>query len=129
MPALATVEKSPFKGFDLSGTYACTGRDAHDGDYKATVTLALDKNNSHANYGGYKFSMKAEGYGGYVGSAAASGNVLAITFANEDPSTKDFGTGIAKVTKAKGGKVKFEKFYYEPEYKGGSHGLETCVRS
>jgi hypothetical protein len=53
---------------------------------------------------------------------------MAIHFANTDPSTLDYGTGIARFTKGKGGKWSFSKFYYEPAYKGGNHGLETCTQ-
>lgn len=130
MPAAASSNLQPYKGLDLSGTYTCSGRDARDGDFKATVTLTLDKNNSHAAYAAYRFKMDADGYGLYTGSAAGSGNMLAITFANSDASKNDYGTGIAKVFKEKNGKLRFEKFYYEPEYKKeGSHGFESCTRN
>jgi hypothetical protein len=94
------------------------------------VILSLDRNNSHAAYAGYRFKMDADGYGLYSGSAAGSGSMLAITFANSDTSKNDYGTGIAKVIKGKNGKVRFEKFYYAPEYKKeGSHGFESCIRN
>ena len=38
-----------------------------------------------------------------------------------------FGTGIANFSKNKAGKWSFKKFYYEPEFKGGNFGIETCA--
>lgn len=123
----AADEAPRFTGADLSGVYDCTGRDAHDGEFKATVTLARDAKHSQARLAGYRYRMEVEGFGAYPGSAAADGDRLAITFANEDPVKKDYGTAIAKVTRAKD-KVTIEKFYYQPEYQGGNHGVETCIR-
>jgi hypothetical protein len=117
----------PFTGTDLSGVYDCTGRDAHDGAFKATVTLKLDDTNSTGKFGGYAYQMQVEGFGLYLGSAASEGNHLAITFANEDPAKEDYGTGIATVTRNKAG-IKLEKYYYQPQYESGNHGFETCVR-
>lgn len=125
----ANTSKAPpaFTGTDLSGVYSCTGRDAHDGAFKAIVTLKLDPKNSTGKFGGYAYQMQVEGFGLYLGSAASQGNQLAITFANEDPAKKDYGTGIATVTKTKSG-MKLEKFYYQPQYESGNHGFETCIR-
>lgn len=117
-----------FTGNDLSGTYDCTGKDAHDGAFKATVTLKLDPRNSPGRFAGYAYTMQVEGFGLYVGSAAAHGDHLAITFANQNPEKKDYGTGIATVQRTKSG-VKLEKYYFQPEYESGNHGFETCVRA
>ena len=46
----------------------------------------------------------------------------------QDPSSRDYGTGIATVKKDKNGKLGFRKYYYEPEFKGGNYGTEDCVR-
>ncbi|MDE1148723.1 MAG: hypothetical protein PW843_19285 [Azospirillaceae bacterium] len=118
-----------FTGRDLSGTYACTGKDGHEGAYTSTVTLERDKAQSHGHRAGYHFRMKVPNYGTYRGVATADGNVMAITFAHEDPATQDYGTGIAHVTKTADGKVRFDKFYYEEAYKGGNTGTESCVRN
>lgn len=126
--ACAASPDVPFSGPDLSGFYVCTGHDASDGDYKATVKLKLDRKHSHGPYGSYAFEMDADGYGIYPGAAATNGLDMAITFANRDPAKKDYGTGIAKVTLGPNGAVKFEKFYYQLEYKGGNSGVESCVR-
>ena len=114
-------------GADLSGTYDCTGQDAHDGAFKAKVTLARDPKHDKGVFAGYRYRMDVEGFGAYPGSAAADGDRLAITFANENVAKKDYGTAIARVTRANGG-VTIEKYYYQPEYHGGNHGMETCVR-
>ncbi|MBB6253411.1 hypothetical protein [Nitrospirillum iridis] len=120
---------APFTGRDLSGTYACTGVDGHEGAYTSTVTLEIDKAQAHGRRAGYRFRMEVPNYGTYRGVAAADGDRLAITFAHEDPATQDYGTGIAKVTTTKDGKARFDKFYYEEAYKGGNTGTESCVRN
>lgn len=113
---------------NYSGTYQCTGKDAHDGAYKAKVKLQLDKTQSPSPYAAYHFSMEVEGYGKYQGAAAGAGDMLSITFANEDAKTQDFGTGLAKVHRGDDGSISFDKFYYEADYKRGNHGTEHCVR-
>lgn len=127
VPALAAKPTEPFSGMDLSGVYACTGQDAHDGEFKATVTLKRNAQHSTGKFSGYAYQMQVEGFGLYLGSAAAQGKHLAITFANENPDKKDYGTGIATIVRAKSG-LTLEKFYFQPEYEGGNHGFETCVR-
>ena len=127
--AIAASDQKPFKGLDLSGEYTCTGDDQKDGKFEATMTLALDKAHSNETFAGYKFQLKAHDGTLYSGSATGDSANLAITFNNHDVSKKDFGTGIGKAVKNKSGKVQIEKFYYEPEYKGGDHGTETCVRT
>lgn len=113
---------------DFSGTYDCKGEDGHDGAYTSTVTLKLVREQSVGDYAAYDFEMKVPGYGTYPGHAAATGMNAAIYFANTDQTNKDFGTGIAKFSKKPSGKWQFSKFYYEPEYKGGNHGTESCVQ-
>jgi len=121
------VNAQSFTGTDLSGTYACIGKDKHEGDFKSKVTLTLNPAHSYDHYASYDFRMDVVGYGAYHGTAAADGDNMAVTFAHEDPSTKDYGTGIAKVHHEKG-KVRFTKFYFEEAYKGGSTGTETCIK-
>ena len=121
LPAAAAVP-------DFSGTYDCKGEDGHDGAYTSTVTLKWVKEQSLGDYAAYAFEMKVPGYGTYPGHAAATGMTAAIYFANTDQSNKDFGTGIAQFGKTPSGKWQFSKFYYEPDYKGGNHGTETCVQ-
>jgi hypothetical protein len=53
---------------------------------------------------------------------------MGVHFALTDQSTKDYGTGIATFAKGKKGKWVFEKYYYEPEFKGGNYGTERCVQ-
>lgn len=117
----------PFTGADYSGIYDCNGVDDHEGKYAGTVTLALIKSQSTANYGAYKFQLEVPGFGIYPGQAAANGTSMGIYFALTDPKPKDFGTGIATFTKNTQGKWTFEKYYFEPEFKGGNFGIETCV--
>jgi hypothetical protein len=119
--------QSSFTGADFSGIYNCTGQDDIEGSYKGKVTINLVKEKSTGEYGAYKFKLEVPGFGAYPGHAAAHGNNMAIYFANIDPSTKDFGTGIASFVKNKSGKWSFKKFYYEPEFKGGNFGIETCT--
>lgn len=68
------------------------------------------------------------GYGTYLGQAVAQGTQLAVHFALTDQSTKDYGTGIASFAKNDAGKWNFDKYYYEPEFKGGNFGTENCVQ-
>jgi hypothetical protein len=118
---------TPFTGNDYSGVYDCNGVDDHEGKYTGVVTLALVKSQSTGDYGAYRFTLEASGYGSYPGHAAANGNSMGIYFALTDPQPKDFGTGIATFTKTPQGKWSFKKYYYEPEFKGGNFGIETCV--
>lgn len=120
--------KSNFSGPNLSGTYSCEGDDAHEGKYTAKVTLQLIPEQSIDQNGAYSFQFDVPGYGAYPGHVATQGTTAAIYFANTDPSTKDFGTGIANFKKNSKGKWTFKKYYYQPQYKGGNHGFETCTQ-
>ena len=53
---------------------------------------------------------------------------VAIHFALNDQKTRDYGTALATVDIDVKGTIKFQKYYYEPEYKGGNYGTEECVR-
>lgn len=117
-----------FAGVDFSGIYDCKGDDSHEGPYTGTVTLELVRAQSTGPHGAYSFKLEVPGYGAYPGHAAARGKTMAIYFANTDPATKDFGTGIATFSKTKAGKWSFAKYYYEPEFKGGNYGMEVCVQ-
>ncbi len=126
--ANAANTRQAFVGQDYSGVYACTGNDAHEGKYTGTVTMTLDRNQSTGRYGAYSFKLEVPGFGVYLGQAVGEDGRLAIHFALSEPSTKDYGTGIATIHKGKDGKFSFNKFYYEPEYKGGNTGTETCAQ-
>lgn len=115
-----------FTGPDFSGRYDCRGDDRQEGPYTGTVTLELVREQSSGRYGAYRFQLEVPGYGAYPGHAAANGRQLAVHFANSDPATRDYGTGIASFSRGKGGKWRFSKYYFEPEYKGGNFGTETC---
>jgi hypothetical protein len=117
-----------FTGPDYSGVYECTGVDAHEGKYTGTVTMKLVPEQSVGNHGAYRFKLEVPGFGAYLGHAVSEGDKLAIYFALQDQSTRDYGTGIATIRKSKDGKWGFRKFYYEPEYKGGNTGTEECIR-
>ena len=119
--------KAPFAGPDFSGTYDCKGDDSHEGAYTSTVTLQLVRDQSIGRHGAYAFRMDVPGFGTYLGHAASNERMLAIHFALTDPLPKDYGTGIARVSKGPRGKWQFSKYYYEPEFKGGNHGTETCT--
>jgi hypothetical protein len=117
-----------FTGPDLSGTYSCSGDDAQEGPYTATATLELIPSQSVGAHGAYTFKLEVPGYGAYPGHAATQGTTAAIYFANTDPSTKDYGTGLATFKMNGKGKWVFRKYYYEPEFKGGNHGFERCTQ-
>lgn len=119
---------SAFTGTDYSGIYSCTGNDDHEGKYTGTVTLELVPAQSQKQYGAYKFKLEVPSYGIYLGQATAEGTHMAMHFALTDQSTKDYGTGIANFRKNKAGKWSFNKFYYEPEFKGGNFGTEECTQ-
>lgn len=112
---------------DFSGVYSCVGDDAHEGKYSGTVTMKLRPEYSKASYASYDFKLEVPEYGTYLGHAAANGYHVAMHFALQDQSTKDYGTGIAEMKKNPKGKWSFHKFYFEPEFKGGNTGLEDCV--
>ncbi|WP_349573583.1 hypothetical protein [Azotobacter salinestris] len=120
--------KSDFTGPDFSGTYDCTGDDSHEGQYTGTVTLELVRAQSFDQYGAYNFKLEVPGYGTYVGQAAAQGTHMGVYFALTDRSTRDYGTGIASLVRNEAGKWTFDKYYYEPEFKGGNFGTEKCVQ-
>ncbi|HWU83595.1 MAG TPA: hypothetical protein VN063_08905 [Methylophilaceae bacterium] len=121
------AQAAPFTGQDFSGIYQCTGDDAHEGKYTGTVTMKLKPEHSHGPYASYDFKLEVPGYGAYLGHAAANGNHVAMHFALQDQSTKDYGTGIATIKKNRQGKLGFHKFYFEPEFKGGNTGVEDCA--
>ena len=124
---LSANAQTTFTGADFSGIYDCTGHDNSEGAYTGKVTIKLVKEKSAGEYGAYQFKLEVPGFGTYPGHAAARDLNMAIYFANTVASTKDFGTGIASFSKNKTGKWTFKKFYYEPEFKGGNFGIETCT--
>jgi hypothetical protein len=126
--ALAAKELQAKTYQDYSGVYTCTGDDAHEGKYTGTVTMTLKPEHSHDSYASYDFKLVVPEYGTYLGHAAANGNNVAMHFALQDQATKDYGTGIAKMTKNAKGQWSFHKFYFEPEFKGGNTGLEDCIK-
>jgi len=127
LAAACAHAQSAYTGPDYSGTYQCTGKDKADGDFTGKVTLTLNRKQSTGGYGAYDFTLEAPPFGKYVGEAAAQGRQMAMRFANTDQKDKDYGTGIATFSRAKG-KWKFSSYYYEPEYKGGNYGTEECVQ-
>jgi len=112
---------------DFSGVYNCVGDDTHEGKYTGVVTMALKPSHSKGNYASYDFKLEVPGYGTYLGHAAANGYHVAMHFALQDQSTKDYGTGIAEMKKNASGQWAFHKFYFEPEFKGGNTGVEDCT--
>jgi hypothetical protein len=123
----AAYAKAPAQP-DFSGTYDCKGQDKQEGPYTGVVTLERVAAHSAQGYNAYRFKLEVPDFGAYPGQAVAKGTQMAIHFANTDPKTQDFGTGFADFTKSKAGKWSFRKFYYEPEYKGGNHGTESCTQ-
>jgi len=126
LPALAA--QPPFTGTDYSGKYQCTGMDSHIGEYKGTVDMQLNPEQSTGPYGAYSFTLTLADNSFYNGFAAAHRKSLAIYFAHTDPALKDYGVGIAQVKTAADGRVSFSKYYYGPEYEGGGNGMETCIK-
>lgn len=123
----------PVLANDFSGIYDCKGQDAHEGAYQGTVTMKRIAQHSTDEYVSYDFQLAVAEYGTYHGHAAAQGNVVAMHFALPMENglyggkEQDFGTGIAEF-KQVDGKWIFKKFYFEPNYKGGNTGVETCVQ-
>ena len=126
--ASAPRPAAPFLGTDYSGVYDCQGQDHQEGPYTATVTLTLVPAQSTGRYGAYGVRLDVPGYGTYLGQAAADGADLAIHFALSDPGPRDYGTGLARVSRNRAGKLRWQKYYYEPEFKGGNFGTETCTQ-
>lgn len=126
--AAASAAPQPYTGPDYSGRYDCQGVDDHEGPYAGTVTLALVREQSSGRHGAYRFELEVPGYGRYPGQAASDGPHVAIHFALTDQATKDYGTGIATFRKTRDGRWQFSKWYYEPEFKGGNFGRETCTQ-
>ncbi|GAB3464793.1 hypothetical protein [Azotobacter salinestris] len=92
------------------------------------MTLELVRAQSFDQYGAYNFKLEVPGYGTYLGQAAAQGTHMGVYFALTDQSTRDNGTGIASLVRNEAGKWTFDKYYYEPEFKGGNFGTEKCVQ-
>jgi len=113
---------------DYSGLYDCKGQDYSEGEYSGTVTLEQVPSQDAPPYQAYRFQLDVPGYGAYPGHAAAQGERMAIYFANTDPKESDYGTGLATFVKNPQGKWSFTKYYYQPAYKGGNHGLENCTQ-
>lgn len=124
--------KNPF-AFDYSGVYDCKGTDAHEGEYSGVVTMKKQMKHGTEGYSSYDFQLFVTDYGTYQGHAAAQGQFVAVHFAlpmadgRYGGKDQDFGTGIAEFSKVNG-KWQFKKFYYEPAYKGGNTGVETCIQ-
>ncbi|MGA3797429.1 hypothetical protein D3C81_1108580 [compost metagenome] len=119
----------PFNGPDYSGQYACTGVDSHIGEFSGVIQMKLNAEQSSGEYSAYNFTLILPDQSHYDGFAAANLNSLAMYFAHTDPALKDYGVGIAKITSTPEGEVSFSKYYYGPEYEGGGHGFETCIKS
>jgi hypothetical protein len=121
--------QAAFKGDDLSGEYSCIGKDSSEGSYKGTVRMKLKPEQSSGKYSAYDFELEVPGYGKYPGHAAGNGHKLAIYFAHVDAAkNQDFGIGIANFKRNSQDKWTFRKFYYQPKFKGGNHGLENCTQ-
>ena len=117
---------------DLSGTYACTGNDAGDGDFQSTLTLSVDAKNSKPNqpFNTYRTKEGTSELEKYSGEAISNndGSVLSAYFSNNDPDQyKDEGVGSITVTQDQG-KVTLQENYYEADYADGDTGSETCVK-
>lgn len=112
---------------DLSGIYDCVGFDYHEGEYMGIVTMQIDNNHSNDIQQSYFFTLEVPGFGLYKGFASAQGMNAGIYFSLDDKANEDYGVGIANFYKNKVGKLAFNKFYYEPNYKGGNTGKEVCT--
>ncbi|MFL1417550.1 hypothetical protein ACI77M_15285 [Pseudomonas fildesensis] len=128
-PAWAANTPEPFTGIDYSGRYECNGKDSHIGAFKGVVDMQLNAKQSTGKYGAYSFILTLEDKSRYDGFAAATSDTLAVYFAHTDPALKDYGIGVAQLVPTPEGKASFIKYYYGPEYEGGGHGMEHCVRS
>jgi len=121
---------------NLAGTYQCQGNDSRDGKYKdAIIELILDSKNSDFahNYGAYGYKFTGSDGSQYTGSVAANKSSLAIYFKNTDHSNPgDQGVEIGTIDYKNGTQEKtvvgYHDFYYDPHYKGGGNGFETCIK-
>lgn len=113
---------------DFSGRYECKGQDKAEGPYDGVVELEKVAAQSTSDYTAYRFKLIVPGFGEYPGHASGKGADMAIYFANTDQKDKDYGTGLARFEQSSKGVLKFTKFYYQPEYKGGNNGTEVCTR-
>jgi len=129
LPAFAQPALASFTGTDYSGHYTCKGNDSHIGEFTGKVEMKLDTEQSTGEHGAYRFKLTLADNSEYDGFAAANSNSLAIYFAHKDPTLKDYGVGIAPIKTDAEGKISFSKYYYAPEYQGGGHGTEVCVKS
>ncbi|CDG85071.1 hypothetical protein [Janthinobacterium agaricidamnosum] len=117
-----------FTGNNFSGTYDCAGNDNRDGAFGVTLKVALAAAQSSGDRGAYTLTMEVPDYASYKGSAIAKGKQVAVSFANLDTSGKDYGTSVGTMSKNKANKWVFTSYYYQPEYKGGGFGTETCTQ-
>lgn len=125
----ATFANEKINQADFSGKYVCDGDDFKEGKYQGQVSIQRIVPHSTEEYTSYQFELVVPGFGKYPGHAAAYQNTMAIYFANtQHLKNHDFGTGIATFNKNSNGKWTFKKFYYEPEFKGGNHGVEICTQ-
>lgn len=114
---------------DFSGIYQCVGKDKSEGSYRGTVRIKRVPEHSKELFSAYSFELEVADYGKYPGFAVGNGHQLAIYFAHTaHQSNQDFGIGIANFKKNNQGKWSFQKFYYEPAFKGGNHGFENCLQ-
>ena len=65
---------------DLSGVYACSGDDAHEGKYTGTVTMKLRPEHSKGADASYDCQLEVPDYGVYKGHAAVHGLDLRLEF-------------------------------------------------
>lgn len=134
-----------FTGTNLSGDYACTGHNAAEGTYQATLTLNLSQDLSSGGYGSYALQLKV-GDRVYTGDAVAEGGHIATTIQNyktkkeNDPPSDNKGrnysylwsgserTGLGTVTHDGAGHIHIHNFYFVPEIRASGNGTEDCTR-
>lgn len=128
-PAWAAQAPAPFTGTDYSGRYECTGTDSHIGEYRGVVDMTIDDKQSTGKYAAYTFTLTLSDNSLYKGFAAGTSDSVAMYFAHTDPTSKDYGVGSAQFVPTPEGKVSFIKYFYGPDYEGGGHGMEYCLKS
>ena len=111
---------------DLSGIYACVGRDEHLGPYQEREDIRLESMHHVGNSRGYRVKGSIDGNVVYTGEAIAIGKHFALNFQSSSDKT-DHGVTMGNINFK--GPIKFEGEYFESEYSGGNSGTVACTRT
>lgn len=111
-----------------SGAYTCKGNNNKVGDYGFSVTLKLNKSNSHDEISVYDLLGETENSTMYSGNAVAIANKMALAFRVSDHKENIFGSGFAVFKLSPEKLWTFTTHYYEPNETGGVSGTDVCTQ-